>query len=116
MRARIAADQKVMMSRKEIEEQIKTIREYDREGLYKQCADDIMIQALCVVLWTLTTQYGWRRKRLRNFVSALQSTNDLMSTPSNLHHRFSPLDCENMLKERFKIDLRKEFQANVIMK
>lgn len=89
--------------------------EYDKikEEIFRSCADDIMSQTLANVLWTLSTAYGWKRKRLRKFVEWLHDTHDLQMHPSKMHHRFSALNCEKELKEKYGIDIRKEFPAVV---
>ena len=86
-----------------------------REEIFKECAHDIMTQALCVVYYTLI-QKGWREKRLKDFTAEIKATNDLMCNPSKLHHRFNPIDIEKMIKEKYGIDLRKEFEPTIEVK
>lgn len=107
---------RVLTSEKDVKKAARQEYEEVREEIFKECADDIMAQALCTVFYTLMTAYGWRKQRLRNFADALHATNDLMCNPSRLHHRFSPLDIEQMLKDKYRLDIRKEFQANVEIK
>lgn len=92
--------------------------EMDRqyEELYRRAAADLNAQNLGVVFWTLAKSFGWGEKRLKALVEALHDTDDLMEHPSRLHHRFSPLDCEKELKEKYGIDLREEFPARVEVK
>ena len=84
-----------------------------REEIFRQCADEIMAQAIATVLWTLQTRYGWKRKRLWDFANALLDTRDLMCKPSKLHHKFSPLDCIKELKDKYGMDIKKLFKAKV---
>lgn len=87
-----------------------------REEIFRQCADDILAQTLINVFWTLNRSYGWGKKRLADFVEALHDTTELQCKPSRMHHRFSALDCEKELKEKYGIDVREEFKAIVEVK
>lgn len=107
---------RVVTSEKDVRRASRSECEEYREEIFKECADDIMAQALCTVFYTLLTAYGWRKQRLRNFADALHATNDLMCNPSRLHHRFSPLDIEQTLKDKYSLDLRREFKANIEIK
>ena len=85
----------------------------DYEKIYRECADDIMQQCLITVFWTLTTNCGWGAGRLRKFADALHDVQDLMNNPSPLHHKFSALELEQIIKEKYNIDVRAEFKAQV---
>ncbi len=92
-------------------------QEYEnlREEIFRECAHDIMTQALCVVYYTLI-QKGWREKRLKDFTAEIKATNDLMCNPSKLHHRFNSIDIEEMLKSKYGINLREEFKPTIEVK
>lgn len=81
--------------------------------LYCKAAADICAQNTATFLWTMMTRFGYGEKRLRQLVEALHDTEDLMENPSRMHHRFSPLECEEILKEKFGIDVREEFPPKV---
>ena len=116
MKARIKDDQKVLMSRQDIQRICNAEYENKREEMFKEVASDIMTQALCVVYYTLITSKGWREKRLKDFTAEIKATNDLMCNPSKLHHRFNPIDIEEMLKSKYGIDLREEFKPTIEVK
>lgn len=86
------------------------------ERLWRQCAADLTPQIEATILWTIATRFGWGKKRLRKLVDALHDTNELMSNPSPLHHRFSPLELIDIIKDKYDIDLRKELPAEVEVK
>lgn len=92
--------------------------EFDKQyyELYCNAAADISAQAYACVMWTLKTRFGWGEKRIKQLVEALHDTDELMEHPSRLHHRFDPLDCEREIKEKFGVDLRKEFPPRVEVK
>lgn len=92
-----------------VEAEIETIR----LELYQKAVQDITVQTLATVLYTLETCYGWKEQRLKKFIECLHDTEDLMVTPSPLHHRFNHLDNEQRMKDLYNIDLEREFPAHV---
>ena len=64
----------------------------------------------------MNTSCGWGEKRLKAFVEALHDTDELQSNPSPLHRRFSGLECEEIIKDKFGVDIRKEFPPKVEVK
>ena len=87
--------------------------ERQHKQIFVRAAEDLIPQAMAVFLWTMAVNYGWKKKRLRKLVEALKETDYLMDHPSRLHHRFSPLDCEREIKEKYGIDLRAEMPIRV---
>ena len=85
----------------------------DYEKTYRECADDIMQQCLITVFWTLATNFDYDTERLRKLADALHDVQDLMNNPSPLHHKFSALELEQIIKEKYNIDVRAEFKAQV---
>lgn len=85
-------------------------REFD---IYKRHAEDLIPQVYAMVFKTIEMNYGWKKKRLWKLVETLKETDYLMEHPSRLHHRFSPIDCEREMKEKYGIDFRKEFPVRV---
>lgn len=92
------------------------IREEVREEVYKECANDIMIQCLSTVFWTLATNCGYGAGRLKKLAEQLHDTKELMDNPSRLHHKFSGIECEQIIKDKYGLDLRAEFTADVEVK
>ena len=103
-------------TREEIKRQVSKQLEDGYEEIFRKAANDVFIQNLAVMLWTMETRFGWKGKRLRDLTDALHDTDDMMCNPSKIHHRFSPLDCEKHLKEKYGIDLRSEFKVKVEVK
>jgi hypothetical protein len=83
------------------------------EQVYAEVSADIVSQFAAVVLWTMATRYGWGKKRLTELVDALKDTSDMMSNPSRLHHRFSPVECISTLKDKYGIDVKEVFKPEV---
>lgn len=102
----------VITSKAEALDMLEASEEY-REMVFREVAPDISVQAYACVIWTLKTRFGWGEKRIKQLVEALHDTDELMENPSRLHHRFDPLDCEREIKEKFGVDLRKEFPVRV---
>lgn len=97
-------------------EEAQRLLDDEHEKIFKQCADELLVQSLATVFWTLAINNGWGAKRLRKLADDLHETQNLMNNPSPLHHKFSPLECEQIIKEKYNIDLRAEFKAQVEVK
>ena len=87
-----------------------------QEKIFRQAVDDMYVQLIATVFWTMATRYGWGKVRLRGLLETLKDTKDLMDKPSPLHHRFDGLDCEQIIKDKYGIDLAKELPPQVEVK
>lgn len=85
----------------------------EHERIFREVADDLLVQNLATVFWTLAVNDGWGAGQLRKLADDLHETKNLMNNPSPLHHKFSPLECEQIIKDKYNIDLRAEFKAQV---
>lgn len=115
MKARpiITDDTKLVVTKAELKKMVAEEFEKRHIELYEESAADITVQLLSNVLVALEQYYGWKKKRLQEFVTALHITEDSMVTPSPLHRTYTTLDNEKHIKDRFGIDLRAEFPASV---
>ena len=93
----------------QIKREVAAEMERQHKQLFVQAAEELIPQALAFFLWTMQLNYGWGEKRLRKLVDDLHETDHLMNSPSPMHHRFNSLDCEEMLKDKYGIDIRAEF-------
>ena len=84
---------------RQIKREVAAEMERQHKQLFVQAAEELIPQAMAVFLWTMAVNYGWKKKRLRKLVDNLKETDYLMDNPSRLHHRFSPLDCEQEIKD-----------------
>ncbi len=117
MKARIRPeDIPIVMTQAELKQSVQAEFEKEHLNLYREATADITAQILANVLVALEQSYGWKEKRLKDFVSALHATEDSMVTPSPLHKTYTTLDNEKHLKDKFGIDLRAEFPPNVEVK
>ena len=92
--------------------------EMDRQEpeLFKKHAEMLIPQAMAMFLWTMAINYGWGKSRLRKLAEALHETDYLMDNPSRLHHRFDPTDLIELVKEKYEIDVVKEFPVRIEVK
>lgn len=86
------------------------------EQVFAECAADVMQQTLANVLLTLERDYGWKRQRLQGFVRNLQGWTDIMQTPTAITGTWSTNDNIAYFQNKYHIDLRKEFDAEVVKK
>ena len=103
------------LTNRQKQEANKAMSEY-RVQIFTECANDITAQLLGTVFWTLATNLNWGAGRLRKFADLLHETKDLMDNPSLLHHKFSGLECLQIIKEKYGIDLAAEFSAEIEVK
>jgi hypothetical protein len=96
-----------------IKKEVAAELERQEPELFAKHAEMLIPQAIATFLWTMALCYGWKEKRLKQLVENLKETDYLMDNPSRLHHRFSPLDCEKEIKEKYGIDVREEFPVRI---
>lgn len=87
-----------------------------REQVFREVVADIAAQTTANIIWTLWKMEGYGEKRIKRLIEHLHDMDELMEHPSRLHHRFDPLDCEREIKEKFGVDLHKEFPPKVEVK
>jgi hypothetical protein len=101
------------MSRTEAHKIAKQECEAMYEQVFQDCAEDVMQQTLANVLLSLERDYGWRSKRLREFVNNLKGWCDIMQTDTPITKAWTTNDNIDYFKTKYDIDLRKEFDVEV---
>ena len=81
--------------------------------IYKRHAEQLIPQLYAMVLYTLATCEGYGEKRLKRFCEHIHDIDELMENPSRLHHRFDPTDLIDVVKEKYGIDVVKEFPVRI---
>ena len=84
------------------------------EEVFSECAENVMQQVVSNVLLCLERDYGWRSKRLREFVQNLRGWCDIMQQDTPITKSWTTLDNIAYFLEKYNIDIKKEFQAEVI--
>ena len=86
----------------------------DREWELKQneyfelCKKDIVPQVLAVCMMTLKTRFGFGKKRINDFYIDVMDTFDTMEKGLIFGKSFTTVDCINMIKDDYGIDLDKK--------
>lgn len=106
----------ILVTEKQVQKSVDDMIDDIRYEVYAEAVQDITAQTLATVMVTLEQWYGWKEERLKKFVEHIHDTEDLMVKPSPLHHRFTHLDNLKHIKEKYNIDLRKEFPAHAVKK
>lgn len=83
------------------------------DEIFADCAADVMQQTLANVLLCLERDYNFGKKRLSDFVKALQGWCDIMDSPTELTKGWTTNDNIKYFREKYGIDLKKEFSAEV---
>ena len=81
--------------------------------LFKKHAEMLIPQLYAMVLYTLATCEGYGEKRLKRFCEHIHDIDELMDNPSYLHHKFDPTDLIDVVKEKYGIDVVKEFPVRI---
>lgn len=83
------------------------------QQIFAECAGDVMAQVLSNVLLTLERDYGWRDKRLTDFIHNLHGWVDIMQTPSEITDEWTTKDNIRYFADKYGIDLEKEFEPQI---
>jgi hypothetical protein len=81
--------------------------------VFSECAAEILQQSIAAVLITLEKYYGWKRQRLTEFMKSLQMYLDTMQE-DGITGKWDNDENIEYLKDVFGIDIRTEFQAEVM--
>ena len=99
---------KFMVSYKELKKTVEEEFTKKRYEVYADAAQDITVQVLSNVLKTLEIFYGWKQSRLEKFIACLHDYEDDM-----VRFGITTVNNYNEIKDKFSIDLVKEFPAHV---
>lgn len=84
-----------------------------KDELFAKNASEILQQVIAGVLITLEKCYGWKDKRLKDFISNFKMYLETMQQPDYFNERWNNDDNIDYLKAEYGIDLRELFQAEV---
>ena len=87
--------------------QVKKEVEKKYKEIFDLAVDEVTYQIYAVMLTTLDKSYGWREKRLRKFIKEVEVIVKLM-VDNPMRGEFDAYQCEEYLKNKYGIDLRKE--------
>lgn len=100
-------------SNKELNKAVEKEMERLEPYYFEKHAKTLIPQLYAMVLYTLATCEGYGVKRLKRFCEHIHDIDELMDNPSRLHHRFDPTDLIDVVKEKYGIDVVKEFPVRV---
>lgn len=89
--------------RKAIEKEWET----KQNEFFEQCKYDIAAQIIAVCMLTLKTRFGFGKSRMNDFYNDLKGT---LNVNSILGKSFSTVDCIELIKKLYDIDLDKGFK------
>lgn len=93
--------------RKVSKSQVKKEVERKYKEIFDLAIDEVTYQIYAVMLTTLDKSYGWREKRLRKLIKEMECIVKMMVSKP-LDDKFDAYQCEEYLKNKYGIDLRKE--------
>lgn len=104
MKSNYRKKEPIVITREDYENAVKD----EVRRLYDQISCDIAAQLFSVVLFSLETNYGWKRDRLKAFVNNLHSTAELASGTDIFGKSISTEQLIEHIRDRYGIDLRDE--------
>lgn len=72
---------------------------------FELCKKDISAQVLAVCMMSLKTRFGFGKKRMNDFYDDVMGLFNIMEKGLIFGKNFSTVDCINMIKEDYGIDL-----------
>ena len=75
---------------------------------FELCKNDIIPQILAVCMMTLKTRFGFGKKRITDFYNDVTGTFEIMEKKAVFGKSFTTVDCINMIKDDYDIDLDKK--------
>lgn len=99
------ANYKVNLNPSEVRKMVN--EEYNKKlkDTYLEVAEDVVAQLMAVVLYTLNSNYGFGKKRLKAFKNNLESYFEIFSTGGFFGNGFSTENCIEFMKDKYDIDL-----------
>ncbi|MCM1225967.1 MAG: hypothetical protein NC320_00905 [Clostridium sp.] len=79
-----------------------------KDTVYENVIKDVIPQFMGVCMVILNRENGFGEKRLQRFLDSVTSEFEIMNR-GVFGRNYDPLDCLKFLKDRYKIDVDKEF-------
>lgn len=98
----------VTLSESAIRRKIEEVYQKKKDQVYENVMKDVLPQFMAVCLCELSREFGFGEKRLRRFLDGIIAEFEVMNA-GVLENKYSPLDCLKYLKEKYEIDVDKEF-------
>ena len=83
--------------------------ESKQDEFFEKCKNDISAQVMALCMLSLKTRFGFGKKRMRDFYEDVKCINDVMDKNIIFNKSFSPVDCIQMVKDLYGIDLDEDF-------
>ena len=97
-----------LTSRKALNKAINKEWELKQNEYFELCKKDIVPQVLAVCMMTLKTRFGFGKKRMNDFYTDVMDIFDTMEKGLIFGKSFTTVDCINMIKDDYGIDLDKK--------
>ena len=97
-----------LTSRQAMKKTIDREWESKQNEFFELCKKDIVPQVLAVCMMTLKTRFGFGKKRMNDFYNDVTGTFEIMEKKAVFGKSFTTVDCINMIKDDYGIDLDKK--------
>lgn len=107
MKANFKKKVPITMTKEDIEKIVKA----EKEKLYDDVENLVASQLIAVILCTLEINYGWKKKRLDKFISALNATAELACKTNIFGNEVDTDDLIQHLIDKYGIDCRAQVKG-----
>ena len=96
---------KYFVTVEDIEREVKRECDAKIDAVYEEVKHDVVAQIMAVCCMELNKEFGFGKDRLNKFYRGVNSLFKLMITDGILGKEFTPINCIEMLKDKYGIDL-----------
>lgn len=83
--------------------------ESKQDEFFDKCKNDISAQVMAVCMLSLKTRFRFGKKRMKDFYDDVKGTIEIMDKNAIFNKSFSTIDCIQMIKDLYEIDLDEDF-------
>ena len=96
---------KYFVTVEDIEREVKRECDAKIDAVYEEVKQDVASQIMAVCCMELNKEFGFGKDRLKKFYEGVNSLFKLMVTDGIFGKEFTPINCIDLLREKYDIDL-----------
>ena len=100
---------KILVTVDDVKREVKRECAAKIDAVYEEVKQDVASQIMAVCCTELNKEFGFGKDRLKKFYLGVNCLFKLMSTNGIFGKEFTPINCIEVLKEKYEIDLEKKW-------
>ena len=100
---------KYFVTVEDIEREVKRECDAKIDAVYEEVKQDVASQIMAVCCTELNKEFGFGKDRLKKFYLGVNCLFKLMSTNGIFGKEFNPINCIEVLKEKYDVDLEEKW-------